>query len=163
MEFFRGYNLYVCDTINSRVVEFNPSGGTVTIVTSAALVAFNDPEGVALDSSNNIYIADSYGNRVVKFNSSWGVVAVFNYVSGSPNFGLPTSVAVDSSSNIYVSNGESNADGPVFELNPSGKEINSLDSALGVGFRGPDGGAVDSSKNLYIADTGNNRIVKYTP
>jgi len=101
-----------------------PSSGVITNVFgtgtpgsnngAVASAAFNDPTGIAFDSSGNIYVGDS-GNTEIREISSGGLVTTLigccigQYVCngctpllGPAPAGL-NSIAVDSSSNIYVS------------------------------------------------------------
>ena len=67
---------------------------------------FDNPRGIAFDSSGNIYVVDSDNHRVQKFDSSRNYSSQFGS-SGSSNgqFSTPTYVAIDSSDNIYVADG----------------------------------------------------------
>src|SRR6478672_8246490 len=64
---------------------------------------FNDPWGVAIDSSGSVYVADYGNNRIQKFDSNgkfitkWGTPG-----SDDGKFSGPAGVAVDSSGNVYV-------------------------------------------------------------
>jgi sugar lactone lactonase YvrE len=124
-------NLFVGDTGNNRVMEynapFNPgndnlpdhvfgqpdfvSAGCSFPPTSSSLCS---PAGVAADASNNIYIVDSGANRVVEYNTPLTTNLVADKVFGQPNFvsangnataslmNFPTGVAVDSLGEVYV-------------------------------------------------------------
>jgi sugar lactone lactonase YvrE len=70
---------------------------------------FNNPYGVAVDSSGNVYVADYFNNRIRKI--SGGVVSTLagdgtqSYLDGTgtaARFNFPSGVAVDSSGNVYV-------------------------------------------------------------
>ncbi len=102
--------------------------------TSALLSA---PTGVALDSSGNLYISDKTNNRIQ-------FVAAAS-CSSSCRWGLSSTTA----NYIYTVAGSS--------AGTSGKtgDGGAATSAL---LSGPTGVALDSSGNLYIADTTNNRI-----
>ena len=140
---------------------------------------------ITVDPSGNYYLADP-GNLMVMRVGSDGIIHVIagNGVTGintlafaSGDGGLavnaavfqPTAVAVDSSANVYIAEYGSR----VRKVTPEG--IISTFAGTGIdGFGGdghpatqaqlyaPFGLAIDSSNNLYIADTNNNRIRKVT-
>jgi kumamolisin len=130
-------NVYVADSGHDTIVKITPSGtasvfagksGTSGYVNATGTSArFNNPLGVAVDSSGNVYVAD-FGNYVVrKINSS----RVVTTLAGTPNvggyldgvgtsalFNSAAGVSVDGSGNVYVSdaviplNGSGSPDSP---------------------------------------------------
>jgi sugar lactone lactonase YvrE len=149
--------------------------------------SLNEPPGVALDSSGNLYVADFANNRVL-FYPSGSTTATRVYGQGGSfttntanNGGIsansiynPTGVALDSSGNLYVVDFANNrvlfypsgsttatrvyGQGGSFTTNTPNKggvSANSLDE--------PEGVALDSSGNLYVGDTYNNRVLFYSP
>jgi uncharacterized protein (TIGR03437 family) len=168
-------NLYIADSANN-VVRMVSSSGTITtfagnntagysgdsaLATGAQL--FN-PVGVAADSAGNVYIADT-GNNVIR------QVYKGNIVTYALGFAQPDGVAVDAAGNIYVADTqgrrivEYSAGGVYTTIAGNGYGEFSGDNGPGpnAALYDPMGLALDSSGNVYIADTFNGRIRKVTP
>jgi sugar lactone lactonase YvrE len=149
---------------------YSGDGGPAT---SAAL---NQPFGIAFDASGNLYIADQY-NCLIREVSGGIITTIAGNTSGAPNCGysgdggpatsaqlnLPTGVTLDSSGNLYIVDY-----GNCVVRKVNGGTITTIaGSASGCGYsgdggpatsaqlQGPVGLTLDSSGNLYIADTYN--------
>lgn len=123
---------------------------------------FNNPQGIAIDSTGNIYVVD-YGNyRVQKFDSSGTYITQWgSHGSGNGQFRDADGLAVDSSGNVYVADGGNYR---VQKFTSDGTYLTqwgSYGSSNGQ-FRNGDGVAVDSNGNVYVADTNNNRVQKFS-
>ena len=150
-------------------------------VSGALAIASNltNPQGIAVDSNDNVYIADTGNSLVEKVNSSTGIITIIAGGGGvaisSANQGnigthyilsSPKGVAVDSSGNVYIADTTDqfiekiNASTGILTIiagnGSSGTPI--LGAATGSPLNLPQGVAVDSSNNIYIADTGNSLI-----
>jgi serine/threonine protein kinase, bacterial len=155
----------------------------------AATASFSSPEGIAVDSSGNVYVADSYNNTIRKITISGGVATVSTY-AGTANldgaftdgtgtaagFSFPYDLAVDANGNVYVADTGNAAVryitpavspagvGVVCTLaGPAGNTCSSSGPKTSAGFIYPDGIAVDSSLNVYVADSGTATINAITP
>ena len=94
----------------------------------------NNPTGIALDNSVSppiVYIADTGNNRVLAYQ-------------------YPTQLTAGSFADLILGQRDQ------YSSLPEGPG-----RALTTGLNGPTGLAVDSAGNLYVADTGNNRILRY--
>ena len=129
-----------------------------------------------MDSSGNLYIADTGNNRIRKISN--GVIATVagngtqgfsgdNGPASSAQLYLPSRIAVDSAGNLYIADSENNrirkvSNGVIITVAGSGTRGFSGDNgpATSAQLNAPTGVAVDSAGNLYIADSGNNRIRK---
>jgi sugar lactone lactonase YvrE len=131
-----------------------------------------------VDTSNNVYIDDRQNNRIRKITVSSGVITT---VAGSGNFGfsgdsgaatsaqiaLPGDVSVDTSGNIYIADTDNlrirkvTTGGIITTIAGNGTQgFSSSGAATSAQFAVPSSIAADGSGNVYVLDTGNNRIVK---
>ncbi|MGD0263000.1 MAG: immunoglobulin domain-containing protein, partial [Verrucomicrobiota bacterium] len=182
-------NVYVADTWNHTIRMITSAGVVSTLAglagvsgsadgtNSAAL--FNQPQGVAVDSAGNVYVADT-GNQTIRkvapVGTNWVVstLAGLAGVSGSTNgtgssarFYEPEGVAVDSATNVYVADTWNHtirmitSAGVVSTLAGSAGNFGSTNgTGTNAQFYQPQGVAVDSAGNVFVADTGNQTIRK---
>ena len=166
-------NLYIADTNNNRVRRVDSQGVITTVATGV-----HSPRGMALDSSGNLYIAERNTHRIRKLDT----MGTLTTIAGIREFGfsgdggpataarlyVPRDVALDSSGNLYIADTGNHR---IRKVDTSGM-ITTI-AGIGPGFdsdgtgpateaamSSPTGIAVDSSGNLYIADTYNSRIRK---
>ena len=185
-------NVYVADSNNSTIRRVTPAGSVTTRAGSAgqsgsadgigALARFNNPSGLALDSATNIYVADTWNHTIRKVTPA-RVVTTLAGMPGSAGstdgigiaarFNYPSGVAVDGAGNVYVADTYNNT---IRKLTPVGTNwvVTTLGgrpgfygSADGTGiaarFSNPNGVAVDSDGNIYVADFYLNTIRKGYP
>jgi uncharacterized protein (TIGR03437 family) len=149
----------------------------------AALSTLNMATGVAADSAGNLYIADSGNMRVRKITSaaSGGAIStvagdgVYSYSGdgGQANeaqMNFPQGVATGVDGSVYIADSDNNV---VRKIAPNGA-ISTVAGNGSAGYGGdggngpaaqlsaPEGVAVDSLGNVYIADSANNRVRKVT-
>jgi uncharacterized protein (TIGR03437 family) len=146
----------------------------------ATLATLSMPQGIATDAAGNLYIADTFDYRVRKVDSNGRISTVagsgqiISYTGGNGDGGpatsafvVPYAVAVDSAGNLYVADGLINnrvrkvtPDGVIATVAGSGAGSYSGDGgpATQAGIYQPSGVAVDSAGNIFIADTGDERV-----
>jgi uncharacterized protein (TIGR03437 family) len=182
-------NVYISDATKGIVRKINSAGIITTIAGNgspgfagdngpATAAQLQDPQGLAVDASGNLYIADNRNNRVRKVNAA-GVITT---VAGNGNAvasgdgGLataaaapgPASVALDAAGNLYIAEGGTD----IRKVDTAGKistvagqnQVRNFSGdggpATAAALKNPLGLGVDSSGNLYIADSQNGRVRK---
>ena len=191
-------NIYIADTNNNVIRKVTNSTKIITTVagtiynaapvngysgdgglaTSARLRA---PSSIAVDSYGVMYIADT-GNNVIRRVDRTGIISTLagtgvagysgnNGAATSARLNNPSGVAVDTDRNIYI------ADTFNHVIRKVTRTTGMITTVAGTGVRGytgnnvlatsallayPQGIALDSKNNLYIADTFNHYIRKVT-
>jgi uncharacterized protein (TIGR03437 family) len=186
-------NIYIADTQNAYVRKITTDGninfiagdgsigytGDGGAATSAGLVA---PFALALDSSGNVYFAENGDSRIRKIDAkSLNISTVAG--NGTPGFAgdgsdptkaelnYPTGVAVDSAGNLYIADSlncrirKVASGGSISTFAGNGTFSYSGDggAAIQAQLNTPQGVAVDTSFNVYVADTLNNLVRKVSP
>jgi len=156
-------DLFVSDTGNSRILEFGPTGAYLKALTSG----LGRPEGLSLDKSGDLYVADagladSGPDQVIAFSPSG---AVLDQIGGSTSSNLgglsnPSDVALDASGHLFVTEPDFNM---AMEFDTDGPYLNEF-GAVGPGeLANAAAVAVAPDGQIYVADSGNSRIVEFTP
>jgi sugar lactone lactonase YvrE len=121
------------------------------------------PGGAALDQFGNIYISSGTTTGAL-YKSTAGAFPT-SYVTG---FSSPKQVAIDGYGNIYVADSGNNQIAVVAPVvapaTPASasylKTFTPNAGPASTSLSGPSGVAVDALGNIYISDTGNNRVVE---
>jgi sugar lactone lactonase YvrE len=146
-------NLYVGDTQNNRVLKytapvasrntvadlvFGQSGFSANACSGAASNTLCGPQGVAVDAAGNLYVADTGNRRALEYDTPLTITS-------TPGSGDTIADRVFGQGNNFAST--------LCNLFGTAPAANSLCA--------PQGLATDNSENLYIADTGNSRLLEY--
>jgi sugar lactone lactonase YvrE len=178
--------IYVADTLNHTIRKVTNLGVVTTFAGAAgqsgsldatgAAARFFLPSGIAVDAAFNVYVGDTMNHLIRKITPA-GVVTLFagfaNSVGsadgliGNARFNQPKGVALDTSGNVYVADTGNHT---IRRISPAGLVVTmagvagvsgSLDGvATNARFFSPNGVALDSSNNIYVADTQNHIIRK---
>lgn len=180
-------NVYTGERGNPRVRLISAAGSIRTVAgpgpspfsgdngpaTSAAVA----PAGLAFDQAGNLYVADQANNRVREITTDGIIMTIAGAdapVAGDYSgcvlppgtLSHPAAVATDAHSTLYIADTGNHR---VMSL-PQGGTLSVVAGTGAAGFSGdgasataamlnaPAGIAVDAAGNLYIADTGNNRL-----
>jgi predicted membrane-bound mannosyltransferase/DNA-binding beta-propeller fold protein YncE len=134
---------------------------------------FDAPRSVAVGPDGSVYVADSRNNRIQKFDAngqlllSWGTLGDVAAGTGAPGtFKEPWGVAVGPDGSVYVADTwnhriqKFDANGQFLKM--WGHEQFQPDNFEAFdGFWGPRAVAVDARGHVFVADTGNKRIVEF--
>ena len=138
----------------------------VILTGSADTLTLSAPKDVDIDAEGNIYIAEGSANRVTIL-SSEGIEIGTLGSSGSElgQFSEPWGIAVADDGTCYVAD---TWNGRIQVFDPDGTLVNAWgqfgqEDVSGSGYLlyGPRDIVLDEQGNVYVADTGNKRIVKY--
>ncbi len=157
-----GGNLYIASSGNDRVIKFLWNGqnliGQANVGTGMYV-----PSDVAIGKDGTMCVANTYENQVDCYlwsgNNYTTLTPGPNYVYGSPyGAAYPLAVAIDSQLNIYWVQ-------PYYDyvtklFSSQGHEVN-YESQYTVNF--PSSISLDGEGDLYVLDSGNNRVLMLIP
>jgi streptogramin lyase len=151
------------NSIAGRIAGYSVNGPSIS-TQSATNVKLKVPTNIATDYLGNVYVADSLNNVIEKI-TPYGTI---NVVANGLN--NPQGVTVDSSLNIYIADTGNNV---IKIVSPSGSITGTTIAGGGQNFptttsqlarnvllNNPVGIALDSLRNIYVADVNNNVIEK---
>ena len=156
-------NVYVADTGNHRIQEWDAAGAFVQKWGSngSGDGQFKSPKGIAIDGSGDVWVADSGNNRIQEFTSGgvllekWGTPG-----SGDGQFKSPVDLDFGADGAVWVLD---KGNDRIEQIDPSGTAINFLSKMGSTGlktgqFDTANGLAVDGTGRLLVADTNNDRV-----
>lgn len=176
------------DTYEATLRLLEPSTTMVTTLAGAApnrgtrdglavQARFNAPEALLVDAAGNVVVADAANSRVRVLSrdglvstlagSSWGAA---DGAGTAALMQMPAALAYDATGNLYVADRSSHtirkisSGGVVSTVAGKANEWGNTDGLLAnARFNSPNGLAVDSKGNIYVADSGNRLIRVISP
>ena len=122
-------NLYVADTLNSRIQRFpfqQLNGTTVVGAAVAGTISLYYPSAVILDADGYIFIADTFNQRIIGSNPS-GYRCIAGCAGQTP-LSYPTMMSFDSYGNLYIMDyGNHRIQKVLLSSNPCGKSGTAID------------------------------------
>ncbi len=138
---------------------------------SSSTAQFSCLYGLAIDSSGQMYVGtDAAPGHIRKIATDGSVSTLATLGTTSPY--CPIVRAVDSVGNVYFTGNHTSLLHRIWKVTPAGVVTvfagaatsgNTDANGINARFNGPYGIDIDSSDNLYVADTSNHRIRKITP
>jgi phospholipase C len=156
-------DLWVADQDDNRIEEFSASGSYLSQISVAT------PDAIAIDSSGNLWVSSpSYadGNAVYEFQPDGNNLEYYGNTQAEYGaFSNTAGIAIGPAGKIYIVNQDY---GFVTVLNPDGSfytefglQGNPANSAEDLEF--PEGIAVSANGAVFVADSGNGRVVEFSP
>ncbi len=159
--------VFIADRSNNRVRMV--AGGTISTAASSASAGsffFSSPRGLTVRPDGRVAITVSSGIALLTPPSS-----VSSAFITQPRFSAAAGIAADAERNYYVADSGAHQ---IFKIDPMGNArpvagngargfTGDGPQATEVALNAPEGVALDRDGNLFIADTGNNRIRVLTP
>jgi DNA-binding beta-propeller fold protein YncE len=157
-----GQWIYVTDTNHQQVQVFDKSGALVFKFgkKGTGQGQFQFPYGITSDKNGNIYVADLYNNRISIFDEKGKFLKYFTDENKKADF-LKTPAGLRIFNNhLWVTDIKL---GTVFEYSLDGKKLRAISTASTKDdtLNAPNAVALDSDQNIYVSDTGNQRLVVY--
>jgi predicted membrane-bound mannosyltransferase/sugar lactone lactonase YvrE len=125
------------------------------------------PADVFVDGAGNIWVADAQNNRVQKFDANGALVGQLGRAgSASGAFNEPWSVAVDNDGFIYVAdtwNHRVQKFAPDLTLVSAWGQPGSQNNPGPLDLYGPRDIVIAADGTLWITDTGNKRLLRFSP
>lgn len=163
-----GGNLYIADTQDNRVRRVDAATGIITTyagngdylfagdgdLASNSAVPF--PQGLAFDSSDNLYIVDG-SRRIRKVTKTTQRIST---IAGGGRMGGQDGIPATSASDISPQGIAVSSSGDVYFSDPYSNSIRKVSASSGLiltagsGLNFPQAVAIDSTGNLFVADTG---------
>jgi sugar lactone lactonase YvrE len=166
-------NIYVADRGNNVIRKISTTGRVITIAgtrtagyvdATGETASFSSPTGVAVDANGNVYVSDQANSAIRKITTAEVVTTIAGGTKQASLLNYPSAITIDKQGNLYITD----ESGRILEYTTSNVlyilagTANVSGFVNGAGtvalFNNPQGIAIDSNGNIYVADKNNNCI-----
>jgi sugar lactone lactonase YvrE len=151
-------NVFFTDVLHGRILERSATG----VYSDLFSLPVSNTSGIAIDGDGNLFVSSGNSVYTVALSSTPPYTPTALVIS-NVTLSTPTGLAVDLIGDLYIADSTNNK---IYQLPPSATTATTLTfTGPGASLLGPTGLAVASistiypSTNLYIADSGNKRIL----
>jgi tripartite motif-containing protein 71 len=170
--------LFVADSGNGRIAKWSADGFSISIVENWVGAGTNPdpnspisdsksplarPQGIAVDVAGRIWVAETLRHRVLVFDALFRPLAAHGAEGEAPGqFRLPQDLALASDGCLLVAD---TGNDRVQVLDPAGQPLQVIDRIEHAGphaahLNAPSGLAARGPDEIYVADTGNHRVLR---
>ncbi|UHQ18764.1 FG-GAP-like repeat-containing protein [Lysobacter sp. KIS68-7] len=180
-------NLYFSQSFGNRIRKVSTDGTITTIVGGplgfggdggpASQALIKEPMGLRFDADGNLFFADTGNHRIRRIATDGTITTVVGSGSAQPTgegviatdagLAYPYDIAFDAAGQLFISDASAHrivvvSGGVTWTYAGDGSRgfYGDGGGAMSAQLNTPEGIDVDAAGNLYIADTGNNRIRK---
>jgi len=162
--------IIVGDSQNYRIQKFsNDSLVGMTVASNSSSSLFGITRDIRVDCYNNIIAIDSVFSRIIKFTPDGSNMTVLVNNNGvglaADQFNAPFGIFIDNDQTLYVADKENHRVQMWPSGTTSGITVAGISGSAGsslMRLNGPSAVVVDNNGFIYIADSRNHRIVKWT-
>jgi sugar lactone lactonase YvrE len=162
-------HVFVADTGNKRIIVYDSDGNFLTQIGAEGTGAgqFDEPVGLVVDNRGNLFVADTWNQRIQVFIPN----ADKTMYSASAQWDVAGWASQSLDNKPYIT---SNQDGHIFVTDPdsfrvlefsAGGEFVRAWGGYGTAldaFGLPSGIAVDEQGRIWVSDTTNNRLMRFS-
>lgn len=157
-----GQYLYVTDTNHKQVQVFDTSGTPIFKFGKKGNGdgEFQFPYGITGDKDGNVYVADLYNAKISIFSPKGKFIKYFTDELKKADFLKGPGGLRIINNTLYITDIQQNK---VFKYSLGGKKLMEISTATSKDdpLNAPNAIAVDSDKNIYVSDTGNQRLLSF--
>jgi sugar lactone lactonase YvrE len=157
-----GGNVYVADTGNNVVKKYGPNGRYLNQIKKD----FKDLIDVAVTTTGDVIVSDPGNSRIALLDSSLNI-RIENLLKDRPSDGV-RGIATDNGDNIYIIDASGKPGEMIKKFDRYGNRLPLQFGRLGGldpgNFSNPTDLAIDNkSGDIYVVDSGNNRVQRFSP